>query len=83
MAHTALRISPQWHGSVDAYDYMRTLEKPEWAWECLRRNPLYQSIARLRHQRGLIRVRLATGARLTRLGARLPHAEAWGLCCFR
>ncbi len=76
-------VGPVWPPSENAYDYLSMAAKPDWAWECLRRNPAYQSEARLRHRKGLVRVRLTTGASLTRLRARLPHAEAWGLCCFR
>lgn len=82
MPHAGPCPSSHWHGSVRAYDYMGMLAKPDWAWEYLRRNTIYQSMARLRLRRGLTRVRLATGPMLTRLRARLPHAEAWGLCCF-
>ena len=73
---------PLWRGSVHDYGYMSTLAKQDWAWECLRRNTTFRSVARLWQQRGLIRVRLGAGPILTRLRARLPHAEAWGLCCF-
>jgi len=83
MRRRGLRIRPHWHDSVFPYDYMSVLAKPDWAWECLRRNPVYRSIARLRLERGIIQVRLAAGPMLTRLYARSPHAEAWGLCCFR
>lgn len=76
-------VGPDWPPPPDAYDYMSILSKPDWAWECLRRNPHYQSVARARYRRGVVRVRLSTGAFQTRLRARLPHAEAWGLCCFR
>lgn len=82
MADCELCTVSRWRNSVRTYDYMSELAKPDWAWECLRRNNIYRSIARLRLRRGLVRVPLAAGPMLTRLRARLPHAEAWGLCCF-
>jgi len=83
MRRAGFSVASEWPPAQGAYDYMSMLAKPDWAWECLRRNSVYQSIARLRHGKGLVRVRLTTGAALTRLRARAPHAEAWGLCCFR
>jgi hypothetical protein len=83
MAVPRFYVDRFWPPAPEAYDYMSTLSKPDWAWEYLRRNPHYQSVARVGHRKGLVRVRLSTGAYLTRLRARLPHAEAWGLCCFR
>jgi hypothetical protein len=83
MSQASLRIGPQWPPSVEAYEYLRTANKPEWAWEYLRRNPAYQAAARIRPGRGLVRVRLSAGPLLTRLRARHARAEAWGLCCFR
>jgi Family of unknown function (DUF6499) len=76
-------VGPQWPPSLDAYEYLRTAARPDWAWEYLRRNPGYQASMRVRPARGLTRVRLSAGAFLTRLRARHIHAEAWGLCCFR
>jgi hypothetical protein len=72
----------QWSNTVEDYNYMCGLAKRDWAWECLRRNTHYRESCLPRLQRGVIRIRLATGPTLTRLRARSPHAEAWGLCCF-
>jgi len=76
-------VGPDWPPPLNAYEYLRTAAMPDWAWECLRRNLDYQSSARIRHARGVVRVRLSTGALLTRLRARHVGAEGWGLCCFR
>ncbi len=65
------------------YDYLRTAAMPDWAWEYLRRNFEYQANARLGHRRGVARQRLSAGPVLTRLRARHPGAEGWGLACFR
>jgi hypothetical protein len=83
MSQASFRVGPQWPPSLEAYEYLRRAAMPEWAWEYLRRNPAYQASARLRSTRGLAKVRLSTGALLTRLRARHANAEAWGLCCFR
>jgi hypothetical protein len=83
MSQLSLPAGPQWPRSLDAYEYLRTAAKPEWAWECLRRNPAYRAQARTRPARGLARVRLSAGPVLMRLRARHIGAEAWGLCCFR
>ena len=83
MSQISARVGHQWPASLEAYEYLRTAAMPEWAWEFLRRNPAYQGSARLRPARGLAKVRLGTGALLTRLRARHTCAEAWGLCCFR
>jgi hypothetical protein len=83
MRRAIFSVGPDWPPNPAAYDYMSLLAKPDWAWEYLRRNSNYQSIARLRRGKGLVHVRLTNGASLTRLRARSTHAEAWGLCCFR
>lgn len=83
MRRTILDVSSHWPPSPDGYDYLKTAGKPDWAWEYLRRNQDYRSSARSRFSRGCVRVRLSEGPSLTRLRARAPHAEAWGLCCFR
>jgi hypothetical protein len=65
------------------YEYLRGAAMADWAWEYLRRNPDYRSMALLHHRRGVSRQRLVTGPLLTRLRARHLHAEEWGLCSFR
>jgi hypothetical protein len=83
MSQVSLHVGPTWPPSLNAYEYLRAAAMPDWAWEYLRRNLAYQASARIRPGRGLIRVRLSAGALLTRLRARDPGAEAWGLSCFR
>jgi hypothetical protein len=68
---------------LQAYEYLRTAAKSDWAWEYLRRNAEYQASARLGHRRGVARQRLAAGPVLTRMRARHAGAETWGLACFR
>jgi hypothetical protein len=78
-----IQVTPVCPPSVQAYDYLRTATKSDWAWEYLRRNDDYQASARPRHRRGVVRHRLAAGPILTRLRARHAEAERWGLACFR
>jgi hypothetical protein len=78
-----IQMTPAWSPSLQAYEYLRTATKSDWAWEYLRRNFDYQANARLGHRRGVIRQRLAAGPVLTRLRARHAGAERWGLACFR
>jgi len=70
-----------WHPPLDAYDYMSRLAARDWAWEGLRRNPAYQSVAQssMSGQSEILGGRVL----LTRMQARMPPAEAWALCCFR
>jgi hypothetical protein len=72
-----------WPKPLEAYEHLRTAPMADWAWEYLRRNPDYQSEARIHHRRGVIRLPLATGTTFTRMHARHVRAEAWGLCTFR
>lgn len=83
MPRFASYIGPDWPPSVAAYEYLCGAAKPDWAWECLRRNFDYQASARLGHRRGVAHRRLAAGPILTRLRARHAGAEVWGLACFR
>jgi hypothetical protein len=76
----ATAVSPP---SLQAYEYLRTATKSDWAWEYLRRNFDYQASARLGRRRGVTRQRLAAGPFLTRMRARHAGAERWGLPCFR
>ena len=41
MAH-ALRTGTAWDRQNEDYTYTRGLDKPGWAWEFLRRNPLFK-----------------------------------------
>ncbi|MGE0852644.1 MAG: DUF6499 domain-containing protein [Hyphomicrobiaceae bacterium] len=76
-------VGPIWPAKLQDYDYLRAAGDPDWAWEFLRRNPLYQRDQRLyqlfserpfAHTRGLL---------LTRTRRRCRRAEAWDLCSFR
>jgi hypothetical protein len=78
-----IQVTPAWPPSLQAYEYLRTATKSDWAWEYLRRNPEYQARAQLGHRRGVARQRLAAGQVLTRMRARHVGAETWGLACFR
>lgn len=83
MSRHRFYVGPEWPPTSEDYDYLVKSPKSDWAWEYLRRSRQYQSVARLSLRKGVSRLQLATGITLTRLRARLPHAEAWGLCCFR
>ena len=72
-----------WPVSLDAYAYLRTLHRRDWAWEALRRNAAYRRQAAAAHMQGVVRRSLGNGALLTRLETPQAAAEAWGLCCFR
>lgn len=37
------QLGPPWSPSLDAYKYLSGLTKPDWAWECVRRNLEYQA----------------------------------------
>jgi hypothetical protein len=75
-------IAP-WPASLDAYDYLRTLNRRDWAWEGLRRNPAYQRQALACPSQSMVRENLGSGALFTRMQGAEPAAEAWALCCFR
>jgi hypothetical protein len=42
-----IQMTPAWPSSLQAYEYLRTATKSDWAWEYLRRNFDYQANARL------------------------------------
>ncbi len=76
-------VGPPWPPTLDAYDYMRTLSRRDWAWEGLRRNPAYQEEARAQLMDGQVSTRLKGGAILVRMHEPSPRAEAWALRSFR
>jgi Proteobacterial transcriptional regulator-like domain len=76
-------IRPPSSPSLDAYKYLSGLTKPDWAWECVRRNLEYQAQVQSVSLEGVISQPLETGALLTRITTRAIAAEAWGLCFFR
>lgn len=77
------QLGPPWSPSLDAYKYLSGLTKPDWAWECVRRNLDYQAQVQSASLEGVVSQPLGIGALLTRLTARASAAEAWGLCFFR
>jgi hypothetical protein len=38
-----IQMTPAWSPSLQAYEYLRTATKSDWAWEYLRRNFDYQA----------------------------------------
>jgi Family of unknown function (DUF6499) len=78
-----LRMLSEWPQPLRAYEHPRTATMTDWAWEYLRRNPAYQTDARLYHRRGVVRRTLATDTIFTRMRFRHARAEAWGLRSFR
>ena len=76
-------VGPLWPAKLGDYDYLRRVGDPDWAWEFLRRNPLYQRDQRLYQLFSEKAVRHARGLLLTRTRRRCRRAEAWDLCSFR
>lgn len=83
MAQPRHYVGPPLPISLPAYDYMRALTWRDWAWEGLRRNPVYQEEACGHLATEPQTIRVETGALLTRMHAGQPRAEAWALCSFR
>ena len=42
MSRLPMHVGPAWPPALSAYDHMSTYAKSDWAWEALRRSPLYQ-----------------------------------------
>jgi hypothetical protein len=82
MSRQRFAVGPPWPSPLSAYDYLRTLGNPDWAWEFLRRNPLYQREQRLNRVASERPVRHSRGVVLTRTRRRSLRAEAWGLRSF-
>ncbi len=76
-------VGPSWPPTLEAYNYMRTLSRSDWAWEGLRRNAAYQDEARAHLLDIPISTRLESGATFTRMHEPSPRAEAWALRSFR
>ena len=68
---------------LSSYDYVRTLNVADLAWEYLRRNAVYQRAWRLSAPSRPKAIHLMDGTRLVRPRLRFPQAEVWGLICFR
>jgi hypothetical protein len=77
------QLGPPWSPSLDAYNYLCGLTKPDWAWECLRRNLDYQAQIQSVSLERVVSQTLNTGTLLTRMPERVIPAEAWALCSFR
>lgn len=69
--------------SLEAYDYMSALAWRDWAWEGLRRNPVYQEEAWAYLRRTPSTTREENEVIVTRLHEPSPRAEAWALHSFR
>jgi hypothetical protein len=71
-----------WARRLDDYAYSRTLDRPGWAWEFLRRNPKYcggyDENAAFDHHEDLV----VNGIQCHHLERRSFAAEAWGLVAF-
>ena len=76
-------VGPPWPPTLEAYDYTRTLTRRDWAWEGLRRDPVYQDDALEHLKINQVTTRLESGALITRMHEASPHAEAWALRSFR
>jgi Proteobacterial transcriptional regulator-like domain len=76
-------VGPLWPAKLGDYDYLRRVGNPDWAWEFLRRNPLYQRDQRFYQLFSEKAIRHARGLLLTRTRRRCCRAEAWDLCSFR
>lgn len=76
-------VGPALPVSAAAYDYMSALAWRDWAWEGLRRNPVYQDEARQYLDNAPENIQMEGGALLTRMHEAQPRAEAWALRAFR
>ena len=76
-------VGPSWPPTREAYDYVRTLCRRDWAWEALRRDPRYQEEARTHLTDLQVNSRLESGALFTRMHEPSSRAEAWALRSFR
>jgi hypothetical protein len=82
-------VGPAWlpsHNPIDylqAYDYLASLSRRDWAWEGLRRNRAYQAAALAGMALGSTTIHMEARALLTRMQERQRPADAWALCSFR
>lgn len=76
-------VGPAWPPKLSNYDYLRAVGDADWAWEFLRRSPLYQRDHRLYQLFSERPVRHIRGLLLTRTRRRCRRAEVWDLCSFR
>jgi hypothetical protein len=71
-----------WPPPLEAYEYLKRLNRRDWAWEWLRRNPAYQQQASADPYKNIIKEHLGGGALFTRMQDPVLPAEAWALRCF-
>ena len=82
-------VGPAWSPSLNgaeylqAYDYLSSLSRRDWAWEGLRRNSAYQAAALAHMALGSTTMHMEGRALLTRMQDRRRPADAWALCFFR
>lgn len=76
-------VGPIWPAKIGNYDYLVSVGDPDWAWEFLRRNPLYQRDQRLYSLFLEKAVPHARGLLVTRTRRRCRRAEVWDLYSFR
>lgn len=83
MSLYGFKVGPTWPAKRSEYDYLLTLPRPGWAWECLRRSDAYCLAARVH---GCVKAWALPGSplvQLSRTRRRSLDAESWGLHCFR
>lgn len=68
--------------AVKALDYLKDMPRSKWAWEYLRRNPLYRSDHERHREGALTRHIDETGLERLRLDRPEPEAMRWGLSFF-
>jgi hypothetical protein len=81
MAH-ALRTGTAWDRQKEDYAYSRGLDKRGWAWEFLRRNPMFQMSAEQANTAHPLTCKHVDGTRIYKADEPHPHAEMWGLSAF-
>ena len=83
MSRPPLLVGPVWPPALSAYDHMSKYAKPDWAWEALRRSPLYQADAAVTQPLHHILTQLQNGVCITRiLSAARPSTGAWSVYPF-
>jgi hypothetical protein len=81
MAH-ALRTGTAWDKEKKDYAYTRGLDKPGWAWEFLRRNPVFQLSAEEANTAHPLTCKHVDGTHIYKADEPHHEAEMWGLNVF-
>lgn len=81
MAH-ALRTGTAWDKEKKDYAYTRGLDKPRWAWEFLRRNPVFQLSAEQANTAHPLTCKHLDGAHVYKTDQSHQDAKMWGLSAF-